>query len=227
MNAASNALSWTSQWHCFPQQFVEVWLTARGTPRPHARALVWLCTWVSNGMEAGIGATPEPEPEPEEDERGCVEKGTAMAIEYKETLSVLPLHWKVIWAVVLLLWVPIAYTVAAPIPGSMLLFLIAWTSFVLRHAGTAPQRPDVEADVEAAQPDRAVESPQQYGGFENRNRGDVFTTRRGVVVTVGPPLPSMVSPFDDPRASEIEQPAWFQPIANPLFQQQGGQVEAI
>ena len=42
-----------------------------------------------------------------------------MVLEYKETLSVLPLHWKLIWAVVLLLWVPIAYTVAAPVLGPL------------------------------------------------------------------------------------------------------------
>ena len=51
----------------------------------------------------------------------------------------MPVHWKIIWVVVLLLWAPIAYTVAAPVPGSMYLFLVAWTAFVLRCAGSEPE----------------------------------------------------------------------------------------
>ena len=172
---------------------------------------------------------PEPEPEPEEDEQGCVDKGIAMTLEYRDTLSVLPFYWKIIWAVVLLLWVPIAYTVAAPVPGSMLLFLIAWTTFVLRKAGQAPQE-DVE-EPQPAEPGQvagagAVGDPQSNGVERQLNHRDVWTTRSGVPVTLGPPLPSV--PSEDIPAHEVNQPAWFQPIANPLFQDvQTGTVSEV
>ena len=103
---------------------------------------------------------PEPESEPSreeepEDERDCKEKVRANLIETRDNLAMMPVHWKIIWVVVLLLWAPIAYTVAAPVPGSMYLFLVAWTAFVLRCAGSEPpeeeQQPrESELGVEGA-----------------------------------------------------------------------------
>ena len=103
---------------------------------------------------------PEPESEPSreeepEDERDCKEKVRANLVETRDNLAMMPVHWKIIWVVVLLLWAPIAYTVAAPVPGSMYLFLVAWTAFVLRCAGSEPpeeeQQPrESELGVEGA-----------------------------------------------------------------------------
>jgi len=70
-------------------------------------------------------------------------------------LSVLPFWWKLIWIVVLVLWVPIAYTVAAPIPGSMWLFLVGWTSTVLRCAGHAEEEEEGEAGEGGGEPELA------------------------------------------------------------------------
>ena len=75
----------------------------------------------------------------------CTQRAVDLANEYRRKLAVLPIWWKVAWFVVLLLWVPIAYTVAAPIPGSMFLFLVAWTSTVMRCAGVEQQ--PLEMDI--------------------------------------------------------------------------------
>eukprot|EP01043_Picozoa_sp_COSAG02_P019365 COSAG02_NODE_929_length_15840_cov_55.918493_2_plen_229_part_00 len=216
------------------------WLIVRsrpctGTPKPSLLTLLSAQQLAQrrgvrvHGTAASMVPEPEPEPEPElqpaVDEQGCVDKGMTMVLEYKETLSVLPLYWKIIWAVVLLLWVPIAYTVAAPVPGSMLLFLLAWTSFVLRRAGQVQEEPD-------ADPRRTDIAPPavQVGGVagsaqlqhdeaaSNRTDGGVWTTRGGMPVTAGPPLPSVAS--EDIPAGEAQQPVWFVPTANPLFQEQ-------
>lgn len=96
---------------------------------------------------------PEAEQQPELEAVGFVEKTKAVVMPWVEKLSVLPCYWKVIWAVVLLCWVPIAYTVAAPVPGSMWLFLVAWTSIVLRCAGEEPL--EAEGSGEAPPPPAA------------------------------------------------------------------------
>lgn len=88
---------------------------------------------------AAPGSAPDGEPEEPEDDRSCKEKTLAITTEYRAKLSVLPFWWKIIWVVVLLLWVPFAYTIAAPIPGSMWLFLVGWTTTVLRCAGHAEE----------------------------------------------------------------------------------------
>ena len=177
----------------------------------------------------------EEEEQGQEEEQGCVDKAIAVTMEYKETLSVLPIHWKIIWAIVLLLWVPIAYTVAAPVPGSMFLFLIAWTSFVLKHAGAGEGQDSDEDAVGSGDVEDTLPGHRQAGGgappgewapsgssgslqqqqqqqHDRSSNANYLTTRSGVRVTLGPMFEGQQSPEQAP-----EQPAWFEARSNPVF----------
>eukprot|EP00041_Stephanoeca_diplocostata_P013689 m.241935 g.241935 ORF g.241935 m.241935 type:complete len:191 (+) comp19431_c0_seq1:276-848(+) len=53
--------------------------------------------------------------------------------EYKEKLKDLPLRWKLVWVFGIVIWAPLAYTVLLIIPGSMVMFVVFWTAFVLKY----------------------------------------------------------------------------------------------
>jgi ATP-binding cassette subfamily C (CFTR/MRP) protein 1 len=61
----------------------------------------------------------------------------------------MPIGWKVLYVGVIVLWAPVAYTVLALVPGSMVLFVTAWTAFVLRHLGMErhTQKPRVHFSI--------------------------------------------------------------------------------
>jgi hypothetical protein len=63
--------------------------------------------------EAGARSL-EPEPPP----RSSKEKVVALVQEYRAKVLLMPCRWKVVWALVLLLWAPLAYTVLALVPVS-------------------------------------------------------------------------------------------------------------
>jgi hypothetical protein len=62
----------------------------------------------------------------------------ASAREYKGKLAAVPTRWKVVWVLGIAVWAPLAYTVLLIVPGSMVLFTVAWTTFVLRYG--SPKR---------------------------------------------------------------------------------------
>ena len=71
-----------------------------------------------------------------------------------------------------------------------------------------------------------ADSAQHDEAARNRTYGGVWTTRGGIPVTVGPPLPLVAC--EDIPAGEVQQPVWFVPTANPLFQeQQSGTVMEV
>jgi hypothetical protein len=104
----------------------------------------------------------------------------ASAREYKGKLAAVPTRWKVVWVLGIAVWAPLAYTVLLIVPGSMVLFTVAWTTFVLRYGsprkvadgqeGVAVYEDDDEDDNELQlfipqipEPTRVVE-PSLYEG---------------------------------------------------------------
>jgi len=70
----------------------------------------------------------------------------ASAREYKGKLAAVPTRWKVVWVLGIAVWAPLAYTVLLIVPGSMVLFTVAWTTFVLRY-GSPPKVADGQEGV--------------------------------------------------------------------------------
>ena len=60
----------------------------------------------------------EGEEEEEEDTRSKKEKVIALVVEYRDKVMLMPCKWKVVWALVLILWAPLAYTVPSALQKS-------------------------------------------------------------------------------------------------------------
>ena len=65
-----------------------------------------------------LAATDEGAEEEMEDTRSKKEKVIALVVEYRDKVMLMPCKWKVVWALVLILWAPLAYTVPSPLQKS-------------------------------------------------------------------------------------------------------------
>ena len=125
----------------------------------------------------------------EEDQRGAFEKITALVQEYREKVALMPIRYKLLWAVVLLLWAPLAYTVLAVVPGSMMLFLVAWTTIVLKMSGNAE--------------DGEEEEEQSVGGGQGDSGGNGVASGGAAVDTTAKPQPQLTPTGD---TAHVQQP---------------------
>jgi hypothetical protein len=136
-----------------------------------------------DGAEKGKGFATGRECEPGEEHeavhhhRGCLMKLYAMLVTAATRVRHLPTRWKVVWAGGIVLWAPIAFTVLLVVPGSMAMFIVAWTAFVLKKAG----RPaDADAYLEVADVDSDDDAKIPMVHYEDDDDDDDTDAEMGV-----------------------------------------------
>lgn len=78
----------------------------------------------TNGADSGTGATVPA--------RSLWRKTLDLSREYVTAVAGIPLRWKFVWILGIIIWAPLAFTALLFVPGSMAVFLATWTPFVVR-----------------------------------------------------------------------------------------------